>query len=97
MKTPESKNYECHVTLTPPAPGMRRTVEEIASLHRFKTSVLVGDEAMGDDRLLYLTTHDASFAAIYDRMERVIGDLPKPVEVLRRKIEHIVLDERKKR
>lgn len=81
-------HYECHVTLKP---ERIPEIEEIAKRHKFKTSVLMGDEVMGDAKLLYCTTHDVDLS-IWDRMDRLIADLPVPI--LRKKIEHVIFDER---
>ena len=84
--------YECHVTL-PVAEGgslLKGRVEPIAQQHRFKVSVLKGDEVMGDDALLYCTSHDKDFDRMFERMEKLIKDLP--VDPLRKKIEHVILD-----
>lgn len=81
--------FECHVTLLP---DNREKVEPIAKKHKFKTSILVGDEVMGDERLLYCTSHDRTFESMKARMEALISELPPPI--LRKKIEHILLDER---
>jgi hypothetical protein len=84
-------SFECHITLEPES---RLVVESIAKKHKFKVSALVGDEVMGDDKLLYCTTHDSDFKRIMDRMEDLISELPEPVKVLRKKIELILLDQR---
>lgn len=84
-------HYECHVTLDP---RCRDLVEPIAKEHKFKTSALVGDEVMGDDKLLYCTTHDSDIGRILSRTNRLIEAFPEGVKVLRKKIEHILLDER---
>lgn len=84
-------HYECHVTLNP---EHRAAVEAIAKVHKFKTSALVGDEVMGDDKLLYCTTHDSDFIRIVRRMDDLIKALPKEIKVLRKKVEEILIDER---
>ena len=84
-------SYECHVTLEP---QNRERVEELAKEHKFKVSALVGDEEMGDDKLLYCTTHDSSKDRIIQRMNDLVLQLRAFVKVLRIKVEEIVIDER---
>lgn len=67
-------------------------VEPVAKKHKFKTSVLVGDEVMGDAKLLYCTSHGKDFVELNRRMEALIKDLPGLP--MRKKIEHVVLDVR---
>ena len=81
--------YECHVTLLP---KHQKKVEPLAKKHKFKTSLLVGDEVMGDAKFLYCTSHGKSYDELYGRMEKLVEDLPGMV--LRKKIEHVILDER---
>lgn len=84
--------YECHVTIDP---KYANVVEIIAEVHKFKTSVLKGDEIMGDDKLLYCTCHDRNFETIHNRMEGLIWQMRmQQIPILRKKIEHILLDER---
>lgn len=93
---PVSDYYECHITLEPPAqPGLRQTAEDLAKLRRFKTSELVGDEVMGDAKLLYCTSHSATYDMLFRRMCQLNDDLVRAgLKVLRRKIEHVVFDSR---
>lgn len=85
-------HFECHVTLKP---EKRELVEALAKKHKFKVSSLVGDEVMGDDKLLYCTTHDADFQRISDRTTNLLYDLRyENLTVLRKKIEQILVDER---
>jgi hypothetical protein len=84
-------SFECHVTLEPRDRG---AIELVAKKHKFKVSALVGDEVMGDDKLLYCTTHDSDFKRIMDRMNYLISELPETVKVLRKKIEQILVDQR---
>lgn len=86
------KYYECHITLQP---DYKEFIEPIAVKHKFKTSVLKGDEIMGDDTLMYCTCHDKSFETISVRMDNLINDFQIcDIPILRKKIEHVVLDER---
>lgn len=82
--------YECHVTLPPKD---RELVDSIAKFHRFKTSSLVGDEIMGDDKLLYCTSHSKTYDELSQRMDALVENLTENgVEILREKIEHIIYD-----
>ena len=117
----EKQYYECHVTLYP---EWAEIVEPIAKMLRFKTSVLKGDEVMGDDKLLYCTSHAKSFDVMVVRMQELVmhieaaslkvcqvcGDKDCALAakgaahkgktgwhnraILRKKIEHVVFDER---
>lgn len=80
--------YECHVTLRP------KDIEEarrVAHEHKFKTSVIVGDEQDEKVKYVYCTTHDVSFPEIFSRMNRMVAALQVPI--IRKKIEHILYDE----
>lgn len=86
------KPFECHITCSPRDAG---TVFPIATQHGFTTSLLVGDDAMGDAKLLYCTSHDYTLEMMRRRMGLLVSALEGAgVKTLRRKIEHIVLDER---
>jgi hypothetical protein len=90
----KSEGYECHVTLRPD-PAKREVVERIAYQLQFKTSVLLGDAVMGDERLLYCTGHSADSRKMYERMDALVSALRiNGCQVLRQKIEHVILDER---
>ena len=84
-------SFECHITLEP---QHRDVVDPLAKQHKFKTSVIAGDEEMGDEKYLYCTTHDSNYDRIVGRMDTLINNLPPNVKVLRKKVEEIKLDER---
>lgn len=93
-------NYECHITVPPPALATERAyLEGLARGHRFKTSQIDGDPVLGDKIYFYFTGHDATFEAMKERMERLTEDLAEiaKVKVIRRKIEHVVFDDRLER
>ena len=83
--------YESHITLDP-AKVSRELVDAFAKLSGFKTSILVGDDVMGDARLLYCTGHGRDRGELENRMEKLANALP--VRPMRMKIEHVVLDVR---
>lgn len=84
--------YECHVTIDP---QYSHQVDPVASVHKFKTSVLKGDEIMGDDKLMYCTCHERNFDVIIGRMDELVDNLKaKQIPILRKKIEHVLVDER---
>ena len=84
--------YECHLTLRP---EYRSKAEPIAANHGFTTSAIVGDEIMGSERLIYCTARAETFEAMSDKMNALTLALTSvDVKVIRRKIEHIVFDER---
>lgn len=82
--------FECHITIEP---KFRDKVEIIAKQHKFKVSALVGDEIMGDDKLIYCTCHDTDEDSITSKMQNLVLDLQN-ISILRKKIEHIILDVR---
>ncbi len=84
--------YECHVTLLP---QYEKDVEGVARQHKFHMSVLMGDPELGEHKYLYCTSHDSTFDGMKGRMEALVAALHVPH--IRRKIEHIVLDEREGR
>lgn len=83
-------SYECHVTLWP---HVATLVQPIAKVHKFKTSVLKGDAQLGDDELLYLTTHDNDETTMNQRLDALLRELrTMGVEILRDKVEKITRD-----
>lgn len=90
------KLYECHITLPPPAtPEERARLEDMARNYRFKTSQIDGDPQLGAHVFFYLTGHDSDFNSMKGRMDDLALRVASAgVKVLRRKIEHIVYDER---
>lgn len=89
----QKNDYECHVTLDPKYKGP--TVEAIASNYQFKTSLLVGDEELGPDKHLYITSHDYTYDRMKARMDDLVSHLNNiGIKIKRKKIEHILLDER---
>lgn len=84
--------YECHVTV---APLHSEIFTPIAEVHKFKYSVLKGDEVMGDDKLGYFTCHDRDAMNIEKRMNSLVDCLElMQIKPLRQKIEHVILDKR---
>lgn len=87
------QNFECHVTLAPE--HGTEIVTKMAERLRFKTSFLVGDDMLGAGKHFYCTSHDYTFARMQGRMEELIKYLADHgVPIKRKKIEHILLDER---
>jgi hypothetical protein len=84
--------YECHITLDK---EYAEAVGATAEKHGFKVSALKGDEFMGDDIKIYLTSHAKTQPKMLERMGAVTKELEvAKIPYIRRKIEHIILDER---
>jgi hypothetical protein len=84
--------YECHITLDA---GYNNLVKPIADVGRFKFSALKGDEFMGDDVKIYLTAHDKTEDGMRTKMSIMTNLLAlAKIPFVRRKIEHIIFDER---
>lgn len=81
-----------HITLRP---QYKEQAEQIAKQFKFKTSQIAGDQVLGDDVFLYITGKDISLVDMAMRMDKATDELKRlEVPVIRRKIEHILLDER---
>lgn len=83
-------NFECHITcdLTDAA-----VCTAVAAEHNWKTSKIDGDPVLGDRKFFYLTAHAASYGGIKARMDNTVRALKLAgAEVLRQKIEMVVLD-----
>jgi hypothetical protein len=92
MNSPHNDYFECHITLEP---QYRAAVEPLAKEQGFKVSSLVGDEFVGDDLKVYCTTHAKTETKIRTKMAGLTGALTAHnIPFLRRKIEHIIYDER---
>lgn len=84
--------YECHITLDA---GYNKVVQPIAESGNFKFSALKGDDFMGDDVKIYLTAHDKTEVGMRTKMAKMTLLLIEAnIPYVRRKIEHIILDER---
>lgn len=84
--------YECHITLYP---QFEPAVYELVQKYKFKTSKIHGDQMLGDNLYMYLTGKDVSLYEMTRRMENVTDELKQmSIPYIRRKIEHIILDER---
>lgn len=88
------KYFECHITLAPvytDYPGL----EELSGKHLFKVSRITGDDVLGDKRFVYLTAKHVDEDALRLQMADMTGVLrANDIPYLRRKIEHILFDER---
>lgn len=85
-------SYECHITtLVKDA----EVCELIARAEGWKTSEIKRDPILGDGSHFYLTCHSTDFMEIFGKMKDTankLGDVG--VQVLRKKIEHIIYDSR---
>ncbi len=91
--------YECHVTVPKPMTHRdREQLRSIAARLHWKTSEIDRDPALGDHVFFYFTSHSDRLDEIKQRMEdlrRTLIATGINVDVLRMKIEKIVLDWRK--
>jgi hypothetical protein len=84
--------FECHITLLP---KHEEVATPISAKHKFKTSKIAGDEVLGDDVFFYCTSHSKYYEDLKNRMDSLTRELNDAgVPHLRRKIEHVVFDER---
>ena len=87
------KYYEMHITLRP---QYKEEAEQVAQKFNFKTSQIAGDQILGDDAFLYITGKDVSLVDMMIRMEKSTEELlGLDVPIIRRKIEHVIFDERR--
>ena len=96
---PNFQPYECHVTVAPPATASKRKwFESLALAQGWKTSEIAGDPLLGQKNFFYFTTHAKVYEDIYGKMEKLAAHLSddREIQVLRKKIEHIVFDTGKK-
>lgn len=83
-------NYECHITCHLHDAAFAGAVA--TALH-WKTSEIARDPVLGSDTYFYLTSHGATYGDLFTRMEEAEAALVRQgVEVVRKKIEHIVYD-----
>lgn len=87
--------FECHITVA--LPNSMERFESLAKDFGWKTSVIEGDPLLGKYGFLYFTSYDADFDFMVKRMDQM-ADLirERNGEVLRKKIEKIVYDTKKK-
>lgn len=86
--------YECHITLEA---RYKEQVEPIAKECGFKVSALKGDEFLGDDIKIYLTSHAKEEMPMRGKMASMTAGLwNAKIPYIRRKIEHIIFDERQR-
>jgi hypothetical protein len=93
------KDYECHVTIKLPKEqptwfiaGIRERVEAL----QWSFSCIQGDPELGDSTFAYATNHypDADIAIrMCDAVAKVLVGLG--MEVVRRKVEHVIYDSRR--
>ena len=89
---PNRDYYECHVTLDS---QHKAKVEVIAASVGFKVSALKGDEFLGDDVKIYCTSHARDKETMVQKLTNLTAALNEArVPYIRRKIEHIIFDER---
>ena len=88
----ENPMYECHITTELPVDTS--FYSELAKEHGWKTSYIVGDPLLGDRGFFYFTSYDSNFDRMFSRMERMAMQIPG--KVLRKKIEQIVYDTKRK-
>lgn len=82
--------FECHITA--PSGSADKVKKAGKDLH-WKFSAIDGDPVLGAGVHCYLTTHDATFARIKQRMKAAAHVLEAAgVEVIRMKIEAIMYD-----
>lgn len=84
--------YECHITVDVQHAAVATA---IAEGQHWKTSEIARDPVLGNKNFFYLTTHDADFPTMWERMVEASDTLQlRGVEVLRSKIELIIYDSR---
>lgn len=85
------KKYECHVTIA--MPEKRDFLETLGQSLGWSTSFIDGDPLLGEKRFFYFTRHSDSKASLLTDYNWLLMNWPVTgPEVLRFKIEKIVLD-----
>lgn len=83
--------YETHLVFRP---DERRIVEPIAKMFGFSISYLVGDDDLGEIRLLYCTKRASTFNKIQEDLDIFLCHLEPDTRPIRKKIEYTMLDEK---
>lgn len=81
--------FEAHIVYPP---QYRSLIEDDAKAKGYSVSAIVGDEDMGDDKLLYLTKRSDSFDNLYADVKTYV--MGQRVKALRYKIEATIIDVR---
>ena len=82
--------FECHITFENVDAELEGQLVKLAQHHRWKTSFIDGDPALGPGKRFFLTSHDRDCANMFNRMKEVVRSAP--VAPVREKIEEIVYD-----
>jgi hypothetical protein len=101
MQIPDTKYYECHITVEPLLEEAREAVfKELCKARGFRVAKLLmkkdrTETERRSDKDSFCTGHDSDYASIKSRMQDLVEDLSAyGVKVWRFKIEAIVLDVR---
>lgn len=86
--------YECHVTMSGNKEAIKKCVEKL----KWKFSCIDGDPTLGDGLKCYATrhfNHKLKESAVLNELHRIADSLVNSgIEVLRRKIERVIYDDR---
>ncbi len=80
--------FECHVVYRP---TWKDKILPIARNLGFSVSFLVGDDELGDEKMMYCTRRSEDFPTLNNDMERLVASSPAG-SVMRYKIECVLLD-----
>lgn len=80
--------FECHVVYKP---TWQAQIAPLAKKHNFSISFLVGDDELGEAKMMYCTRRSNDFKLLEAQMNDLTKDSP-PQSVLRQKIECVMMD-----
>ncbi len=93
-KTSTKQYYECHITML----GDKEKLKPIVEFHKWKFSAIDGDPTLGDGIKCYATRHyntKLNPDTVLYALHWVADDLERNgIEVIRRKIERVIYDDR---
>lgn len=81
--------FEAHIVYPP---QYRSLIEDDAKAKGYSVSAIVGDDELGDDKLLYLTKRSDSFDNLYADVKTYL--MAQRVKAIRYKIEATIIDVR---
>lgn len=87
--------FECHITCEKPGEGVDLALlKQLATTHGWKTSSIEGDPLLGTQSFFYFTAYHHDLTQMKLKMHEMADRIPVPV--VRKKIEAIVYDTKRR-